>query len=84
MVQLTDRNGIIVLPTKGKTNMQEDLRYHRCERYESWWVNDYQGIPLCRVCDKCEKEKLSQYRPEILRGYDQSDVDEQIEADEAW
>lgn len=48
----------------------------------SWWAKDAQGIPLCRVCGRCEREKLSRYRPEILTGYDQSDVDEPIEADE--
>lgn len=47
----------------------------------SWWAKDAQGIELCRVCDKCEKEKLSRYRPEILSGYNQSDVDEPIEAE---
>jgi len=47
----------------------------------SWWVRDYQGIELCRVCDDCEEEKLSQYRPEMLTGYDQSDVDEPIEGE---
>jgi len=47
----------------------------------SWWAYDAQGIPLCRVCDLCEEEKLSRYRPEILSGYDQSDVNEPIEAD---
>lgn len=46
-----------------------------------WWVNDAQGIPLCKVCSVCEDEKLSHYRPEILTGYDQSDVDEPIEED---
>jgi len=45
----------------------------------SWWVNDAQGIPLCKVCVDCEAEKLSAYRPCILTGYDQSDVDEPIE-----
>lgn len=45
----------------------------------SWWAKDAHGIPLCRVCDRCEKQKLSRYRPEILTGYDQSDVDEPIE-----
>ena len=45
----------------------------------SQWVNDAQGIPLCKVCSKCKTQKLSRYRPEILRGYDQSDVDEPIE-----
>lgn len=48
----------------------------------SWWEYDAQNIPLCRVCDKCREEKLSGYRPEILRGYTQADVDEQIEPDE--
>ena len=49
----------------------------------SWWARDAQGIELCRVCDACERERLSQYRPEILSGYDQSDVNEPIEP-EAW
>lgn len=48
----------------------------------SWWARDAQGIELCRVCDRCEKEKLARYRPEILSGYDQSDVDEPIEPDD--
>lgn len=47
----------------------------------SWWAKDARGIPLCRVCDECEEEKLARYRPEILSGYDQSDVDEPIEAE---
>tara|TARA_Y100000310_G_C20525062_1_gene735582 strand:+ start:286 stop:474 length:189 start_codon:yes stop_codon:yes gene_type:complete len=47
----------------------------------SLWVNDAQGIPLSRVCPKCREEKLAKYRPEILSGYDQSDVDEPIDED---
>ncbi len=47
----------------------------------SEWERDYQGIPLCRCCDKCRKEKLSHFRPEILTGYSQEDVDEPIEPD---
>ena len=31
---------------------EDDLMYHRCDRGDSWWANDAQGIPLCRVCDK--------------------------------
>lgn len=27
---------------------------------------DARGIYLCRVCEKCEKEKLGGYRPEVL------------------
>jgi hypothetical protein len=49
---------------------------------ESWWEYDAQGIPLCRVCDRCRKAKLAKYRPEILQGYTQADVDEPIEADD--
>lgn len=32
----------------------------------SRWRNDARGIPLARVCEKCEKQKLSGYRPEVL------------------
>ena len=32
----------------------------------SWWAKDARGIELCRVCEKCEDEKLSGYRPEVL------------------
>ena len=45
----------------------------------SEWEFDGQGIPLVRVCPKCREKKLSRYRPEILRGYTQADVDEPIE-----
>ena len=45
----------------------------------SEWENDAQNIPLCRACPKCRKEKLSGFRPEILTGYTQADVDEPIE-----
>ena len=49
---------------------------------ESWWREyDAQGIYLCRVCDECCEVKLSRYRPEILRGYNQLDVDEPIEGE---
>lgn len=48
----------------------------------SWWAKDAQGIELCRVCDGCKAEKLSRYRPEILSGYTQNDVNEPIEEDD--
>ncbi len=57
----------------------EDLRYHQCNRDDSWWEHDAQGIPLCRVCGKCRRAKLAQYRPEILTSYSQADVDEPID-----
>jgi len=49
---------------------------------ESWWEHDAQGIPLVRVCDKCRTARLACFRPEILTGYTQADVDEPIEPDE--
>jgi hypothetical protein len=62
--------------------LQELLRNHPHTKLDgSWWEHDAQGIPLCRVCDECREAKLSRYRPEILTGYDQSDVDEPIEPD---
>lgn len=47
----------------------------------SWWEYDGRGIELCRVCASCKREKLSRYRPEILRPYNEYDVDEPIEAE---
>jgi hypothetical protein len=47
----------------------------------SWIEYDGQGIYLCRVCDECQEEKLSGFRPEILRPYTQADVDEPINED---
>lgn len=60
-----------------------DSRYSMNHKGDySWEEYDAQGIYLCRVCDYCEKERLSLYRPEILSGYSQEDVDERIE--ETW
>lgn len=52
---------------------------HECDRAHSWPEYDAQGIYLCRVCEVCQEEKLSHYRPEILTGYTQADMDEPIE-----
>lgn len=62
------------------------MREHGCidgvpSTEPSWWAKDAQGIELCRVCDRCKRQKLARYRPEILSGYDESDVDEPINAD---
>lgn len=48
----------------------------------AYWEYDVQGIELCKCCPKCRKKKLSVYRPEILTGYDQSDMDEPIESED--
>ena len=45
-------------------------------------VYDAQRIYLCKVCPRCERERLAGYRPEILRGYDQNDVNEPIEPED--
>ena len=49
-------------------------------KQNSWWEDDAQGIPLARVCEHCVDMVLAGYRPEILTGYTQNDVCEQIEA----
>ena len=60
--------------------LSDSCKYHK-KGDGSWWENDAQGIPLCRVCDTCRETKLKGYRPEILSGYSQADVDELIEED---
>lgn len=62
------------------------MREHSCvggvpSKEPSWWAYDAHGIPLCRVCDDCKAEKLRRYRPEILSGHTQEDVNEPIEGD---
>lgn len=58
-----------------------DLRHHDCREagQDSWWEYDAQGIELDRVCNLCREVKLAKYRPCILEGYTQADVDEPIE-----
>ena len=48
----------------------------------SWWAHDAQGIELCRVCERCEARQLARYRPMILSGYTQDDVNEDIDPEE--
>ena len=54
--------------------MDEELKHHQCRLDPdvdySWDEYDARGIYLCHVCDKCEKAKLSQYRPEVLSNPD--------------
>ncbi len=61
----------------------ETMPEHRHQKGDgSWWANDAQGIPLRRVCDECVGELRKHYRPEVLDGYSQADMDEPIEPDE--
>tara|TARA_R110002012_G_scaffold303659_1_gene505532 strand:+ start:454 stop:678 length:225 start_codon:yes stop_codon:yes gene_type:complete len=68
--------------------VNEDNATHYCEgasglsENDVWAVYDAQGIYLCRVCEDCERVKLAEFRPEILKGYNQADVDEPIEPEE--
>lgn len=41
-------------------------------------LHDGYGIFLCYACDRCEKKKLSHFRPDIMERYE---ADEQIEPD---
>lgn len=63
--------------------MNEALRNHACNRADSWWEYDARGIPLCRVCDKCRKAKLSKYRPDVLSDSNYW-ADEPIEPEEVY
>lgn len=58
---------------------------NRCDhtRADSWWEHDGRGIPLARVCAKCQEAVLSKYDPKIFEYYSQADVNEQIE-DDQW
>ena len=67
----------------------DELKYHRCERDDRRPLIDAQGIFLDYVCDECEAAKRSKYRPEVLTGYTQADVDawgygETIEPEDEW
>lgn len=61
--------------------MKDSCKMH--SKYDgSWWAHDAQGLPLCRVCSDCIDEKLSKYKPKVLTGYTQADVDEPIEPED--
>ena len=63
-------------------NRESRIENHECKPGESWPEFDAQGIYLCRVCNVCKDAKLARYRPEILTGYTQADVNEPIEPEE--
>lgn len=46
----------------------------------SYWRNDARGIPLCRTCSKCHREKMRGYRREVLTNPN-CECDEPIDAD---
>ena len=62
------------------TELSEEVAICKCGSGKTpEWVNDAQNIPLCEVCSDCRANKLARYRPEILTGYTQADVNESIE-----
>ena len=48
---------------------------------DSKWEFDARGIPLCKACSKCRKEKLKGYRKDVLDN-PKYDADEPIEPDD--
>jgi len=57
--------------------MEESCKRHR-KGDGSHWAYDGHGIPLTRVCSKCEAEKMQSFRPDIKERYD---ADEPIDGD---
>lgn len=47
-----------------KAQLREHIETH--DKTNSWWMNDAMGIPLCRVCDKCQADREAEYPPEVL------------------
>ena len=41
----------------------------------SQWQTDGRGIPLCRTCEDCHAQKMSQYNPVIFNHYTSNDLD---------
>ncbi len=62
--------------------MSSELRYCRHEGQDTWDLVDAQGIYCAKVCELCESVKMAQYTPQTFSGYNQSDVDEPIEAND--
>lgn len=46
----------------------------------SWWQHDARGIPLCRTCIQCHREKMRGYRKDVLKNPNY-EVDEPIESE---
>lgn len=58
--------------------MTEDCKQHK-KGDGSSWLYDGVGIPLCRVCYKCEEEKKSKYNPWVFKHYNNEDTDDNID-----
>jgi hypothetical protein len=49
-----------------EANGREVLMRCNHTKHESYWVKDARGIELAKVCDKCKKEVLARFRPDVL------------------
>jgi len=59
----------------------DDARICPCgSELMSRWAHDARGVPLARVCPKCEAEKLARYRPDVLNNPNYA-ADEDIDGD---
>lgn len=61
----------------------EDLMPNTCHcgsGKPAHWEYDARGIPLCKVCDDCEEQQLSKFRPEVLTNSNY-ECDEPIDED---
>ena len=62
--------------------MKQECQFHT-KHDGSWWFSDVKGIPLCRVCADCIREKLSHYKSAVTgseRSYEEV-IEENIEED---
>lgn len=48
---------------------------------DGWRINDGHGIPLCVVCDGCEKEAIAGFREDIMERYE---CDEPVDPDDGY
>lgn len=59
-----------------------ELRVHRAThtKENSWWLYDAKSIPLCRVCETCEKPAKATYNPAVFgQDYDR-EIEEAVES----
>lgn len=48
------------------TTTRQDLFVHICDPGQRRALHCARGIFCCYVCDRCEAEKRSRYRPEVM------------------
>lgn len=76
--KLGDAQEVVKATSEYLNEINKDVNCNCGSEKISYWVNDGYGIPLCKVCEDCEAEKLKGYRSDIMECYE---CDELIEAD---